>query len=219
MDTFHGEIVSHINLAGLSHIISVSHGPIPSTSQTDESSRNDLQNGTATLLAESEMTLTSLPLIHFRVYIPKLFKSGQKEPRIELEECGPRFDFKLKRNLVPLEDLWTRACKRRTSTADPKKKKRLRNVDIDEMGDKVGRIHVGRQDLEKLQSRKIKGLKKDFKESEESPDEGFSQDDESDLEFDNGLAEGEDGIPEGEKGLFSDHEEDAEPPSKRSKEV
>jgi ribosome production factor 2 len=28
------------------------------------------------------------------------------------------------------------------------------------MGDKIGRIHTGKQDLSKLQSRKMKGLKK-----------------------------------------------------------
>lgn len=32
-------------------------------------------------------------------------------------------------------------------------------MQIDEMGNKIGRIHVGRQDLDKLQARKFKGLK------------------------------------------------------------
>ena len=29
------------------------------------------------------------------------------------------------------------------------------------MGDKIGRIHLGRQDLKELQTRKMKGLKRD----------------------------------------------------------
>ena len=39
----------------------------------------------------------------------------------------------------------------------PKKEK---NISKDEMGDTFGRIHLGRQDLDKLQTRKMKGLKK-----------------------------------------------------------
>ena len=39
--------------------------------------------------------------------------------------------------------------------AKPKK-----NVETDLMGDKMGRIHLGRQDLNELQTRKMKGLKR-----------------------------------------------------------
>ena len=38
-------------------------------------------------------------------------------------------------------------------------RKRKKNVEVDEMGDLRGRIHVGKQDLGKLQTRKMKGLK------------------------------------------------------------
>ena len=37
--------------------------------------------------------------------------------------------------------------------------KKRKNVVTDEMGDKVGRIHLGKQDLGKMQGRKMKGLK------------------------------------------------------------
>jgi len=39
----------------------------------------------------------------------------------------------------------------------PKAKK---NITTDLIGDKVGRIHVGKQDLTQLQTRKMKGLKR-----------------------------------------------------------
>jgi ribosome production factor 2 len=39
----------------------------------------------------------------------------------------------------------------------PKAKK---NIETDIIGDKVGRIHLGRQDLSGLQTRKMKGLKR-----------------------------------------------------------
>jgi hypothetical protein len=42
-------------------------------------------------------------------------------------------------------------------------------VEIDIVGDKLGRIHVGVQDLRKLQTRKMKGLKR---RAGESDDEG-----------------------------------------------
>ena len=37
--------------------------------------------------------------------------------------------------------------------------KRKKNIETDDMGDMVGRIHVGKQDLTGMQSRKMKGLK------------------------------------------------------------
>lgn len=38
--------------------------------------------------------------------------------------------------------------------------KTKKNVETDTIGDKVGRIHMGRQDLSQLQTRKMKGLKR-----------------------------------------------------------
>ena len=37
--------------------------------------------------------------------------------------------------------------------------KKRKNMDVDEMGDLRGRVHVMKQDLGKLQTRKMKGLK------------------------------------------------------------
>jgi len=45
------------------------------------------------------------------------------------------------------------------------------------MGDKVAQIHVGKQDLSKLQTRKMKGLKEKYDISE-SEEEGEGDDDE-----------------------------------------
>ena len=38
--------------------------------------------------------------------------------------------------------------------------KQKKNVETDTVGDKIGRIHLGRQDLNELQTRKMKGLKR-----------------------------------------------------------
>ena len=51
------------------------------------------------------------------------------------------------------------------------------------MGDKMGRIHLGRQDLDELQTRKMKGLKRSRDVVEE--DEQDQVDENSDLAFTN----------------------------------
>lgn len=54
------------------------------------------------------------------------------------------------------------------------RQKTKKNVEVDNMGDKIGRVHVGKQDLGKLQTRKMKGLKKKYdqvEDDEEADDE------------------------------------------------
>jgi ribosome production factor 2 len=49
--------------------------------------------------------------------------------------------------------------------------KKVKNVEKDEMGDVFGRIHLGDQNLEKIQTRKMKGLKKRGTEDDEDESE------------------------------------------------
>ncbi len=114
------------------------------------------------------------PKIHFRVFLIRTKKSGQKLPRVEVEEMGPRIDFRVGRIREAEESVWREALKkpkhievRRVVNSDrvtliqhytqPKVKK---NIDTDIIGDKVGRIHIGKQNLSTLQTRKMKGLKR-----------------------------------------------------------
>lgn len=96
------------------------------------------------------------PRIHMRVYKVLPRKSGQRVPRMEVEEIGPRIDFRIGRAREPDEAVMKEAL-RRPRQLEPRAKK---NVETDVMGDKVGRVHVGRQDLSLLQTRKMKGLKR-----------------------------------------------------------
>lgn len=96
------------------------------------------------------------PAIHLRVYRLITKRSGQKLPRIETEEIGPRLDFRVGRLQHADENMMKEALKR-PKQLEPKTKK---NIDMDMMGDKVGKIHVGKQDLKSLQTRKMKGLKR-----------------------------------------------------------
>jgi ribosome production factor 2 len=83
-------------------------------------------------------------------------RSGQKLPRVEVEEMGPRMDFRVGRVKEADESMLKEALRKaRTSQERPKK-----NISTDIVGDKIGRIHLGKQDLKELQTRKMRGLKR-----------------------------------------------------------
>ncbi|KAL4649074.1 hypothetical protein GN956_G7027 [Arapaima gigas] len=94
--------------------------------------------------------------IYMRSYRVLLKKSGCRTPRIELEEIGPSFDFVLRRTHLASDDLYKTAHKL-PKALKPKKKK---NISHDAFGTKFGRLHMQKQNLEKLQTRKMKGLRK-----------------------------------------------------------
>ncbi|KAF2674327.1 Brix domain-containing protein-like protein [Microthyrium microscopicum] len=96
------------------------------------------------------------PAIQMRVYRIITKKSGHKLPRVEVEEIGPRIDFRIGR-VKEADDSVMREALKKPKQLQPKTKK---NVTTDDMGDKIGRIHVGKQDLSTMQTRKIKGLKR-----------------------------------------------------------
>lgn len=102
--------------------------------------------------------------IHFRSYRTKLNKSGLKTPRLELEEIGPSLDLSLRRTTLASDDVYKQAL-RQPKTLKPKK---IKNISHDTFGEKAGRIHMQKQDLEKLQTRKMKGLKRKSSESKGS---------------------------------------------------
>ena len=96
------------------------------------------------------------PKVHLRIYLIRTKRSGLKLPRVEVEEMGPRMDFRVGRVQEADESILKEAMKRaRTSQERPKK-----NISTDIVGDKMGRIHLGKQDLRELQTRKMKGLKR-----------------------------------------------------------
>ena len=97
------------------------------------------------------------PGIHMRSYLLKTKKGTSASiPRVEVEEMGPRIDFRVGRVREADKDMW-RESLRKPKSQEAKTKK---NIDTDIIGDKVGRIHLGRQDLSTLQTRKMKGLKR-----------------------------------------------------------
>lgn len=92
------------------------------------------------------------PPIFFRVYMVKNIKTG----KVELEEMGPRYDFFIQRIHEADEKMMKEAMKK-PKKQEPKIKK---NIDIDKMGNKIGQIHLVKQNIDQLQTRKFKGLKR-----------------------------------------------------------
>lgn len=153
LDFFNGEVVDSICLQGLQHVISVSCAPTPSslTSTT-----------TAALNPPHDPAPSSLPKVHIRTYTTSLLSSGTRIPRVELTPMGPHLDLVLRRHQAPDPELLKQALKQPKLKKNDVEKglgKKKKNMEVDEMGDLRGRVHVGKQDLGKLQTRKMKGLK------------------------------------------------------------
>ncbi|MCL4136173.1 UNVERIFIED_CONTAM: hypothetical protein GTU68_017839 [Idotea baltica] len=102
--------------------------------------------------------------LHFRSYKILLKKSGTRKPRVELEEIGPSATMVLRRSKLASSDLFKTALKQ-PKILKPKKKK---NISQDVFGTKLGRVHMTKQDLSQLQTRKMKGLKTKKKATEAS---------------------------------------------------
>lgn len=92
-----------------------------------------------------------------------LKKSGTRIPRIELEEIGPRVDLSVRRTQLASEDLFKQSCKKPKELKAKKKK----NISEDPLGKTLGRVHMGAQKLNTIQTRKMKGLRKTMTEKKE----------------------------------------------------
>ena len=93
-----------------------------------------------------------------------MLSSGVKTPRAELTPMGPHFDLVLRRNREADEEMMKAALKRpKIAKKDVESGlgKKRKNFEVDEMGDLRGRVHVGRQNLDKLQRKKVKALRDD----------------------------------------------------------
>lgn len=137
LDMYQAHHEEGIPLMALEHVISVTCGPA-----------GDLE--------------TSLPKVHVRTYTVKLLASGSRVPRVQLTEMGPSMDLSLRRVQAADPEVMRMALKRpKVAKKDVESGlgKKRKNIETDDMGDKVGRIHIGKQDLSKLQSRKMKSLK------------------------------------------------------------
>lgn len=149
LDLFQGEEISSIDVEGLQYVLMIGAG--------------EHSNNNPSIHPDRRMDIdlsdpSQKPVLHLRWYkIRTVRSSTPKIPRVELDPIGPTFDFRVGRSQVADTEIWKDAMKhgRRPNEARTKK-----NIETDLVGDKLGRVHLGKQDLSTLQTRKMKGLKR-----------------------------------------------------------
>ena len=145
LDLFQGEEIPSVDVAGLQFVLMIAAGESANSTNIDDPAHK--------------------PVIHLRWYKVKTMRStSPKIPRVELEPCGPTFDFRVGRFREADASVMKEAMKHGRRPNEPKSKK---NIEMDLVGDKIGRVHLGKQDLSQLQTRKMKGLKRSHAELED----------------------------------------------------
>ena len=157
---FNGEAIESIALAGIGHVISVQLAPLPDPTQP--------------LAGQMTDDPALLPTVHLRTYTLSLKSSSTRVPYIELVPMGPSIDLALRRFTEPDPVLLAAALKRpKMAKRDVEKglgdKKKMRNREVDEMGDLRGRIHLGKQDLSGVKRKGVKALKRGWEEVADRP--------------------------------------------------
>eukprot|EP00656_Telonema_subtile_P022041 TRINITY_DN2308_c0_g1_i3.p1 TRINITY_DN2308_c0_g1~~TRINITY_DN2308_c0_g1_i3.p1 ORF type:complete len:311 (+),score=51.68 TRINITY_DN2308_c0_g1_i3:196-1128(+) len=92
---------------------------------------------------------------HYRIKYLKGHTMGGERP-VRLEECGPSMSLTPRRTAIASGELRKVAVRQPRTTAPVVEKNTSTNV----FGETMGRLHMQKQDLEKLQTRKMKGLKR-----------------------------------------------------------
>ncbi|CAJ0575515.1 unnamed protein product, partial [Mesorhabditis spiculigera] len=117
--------------------------------------------------------------ILLRVYRTQLKKSDSSTPRVELVEMGPRADFEVDRKKLASDALFKDACR----IPQQLRAKARKNTSQDVFGSTLARVHIGKQNTDEIQLRKVKALKKMPKgqeaadgRNEESGDDGDDDD-------------------------------------------
>ncbi|CEH12748.1 Protein required for biogenesis of the ribosomal 60S subunit [Ceraceosorus bombacis] len=204
---------------GLQHIICVTEGPELELGGADAPhSDPDLAKlyaaGAAQVKGSNSPadidTSASGRVVYFRVYAPRPAVKTQSgaTPKIELHEVGPSFDFVLRRRRPADATRLTNALKRPRTAAMSNKQgtTKRKNILTDDMGDMLGRVHMERQDLGKLQTRKMKGLKRGRGEDDEEDDDEVGDEDESE----DVVGSGEEGFDEDDMRAVVDGEDEDE---------
>lgn len=100
------------------------------------------------------LTVGPQGVVYFRHYKLQMKKSGTSIPRIELAEIGPRFDVTFRRHKFASADLLKQSLKKPPQL----KPKKVKNVTRNTFNEKVGRVHMERQDLSQLVTARFKAI-------------------------------------------------------------
>jgi ribosome production factor 2 len=108
------------------------------------------------------VTKTNVKTIYQRTYFCKLKRNpngasqDNSSPVPFLTPCGPDLDMVVRREQLASNDLWRAATKQPAAANKKKKKNQSTNI----FGETIGRLHMDKQDIDKLQGRKSKALRK-----------------------------------------------------------
>ena len=133
IDFYRGDVIDKLVLSGLDHLIMFVASKHPHSDQL---------------------------VIHQQTYFCKLKKdpnnTSSKIPVPYLIPCGPDVTMQLRRTQFASPDLWKAALKQPQAI----KKKKTKNQSTNVFGETIGRLHLDKQDVDKMQGRKSKALRR-----------------------------------------------------------
>ena len=133
VDFYRGDVVDKLVVSGLDHLIMFVASQHPKTNQL---------------------------VVHQHTYFCKLKKDpnnpSSKVPVPYLIPCGPDMTMAIRRTQFASPDLW------KLSLKQPKalKKKKVKNHTTNIFGETIGRLHLEKQDVDKMGGRKVKALRR-----------------------------------------------------------
>lgn len=139
IDFHKGDVVNKMVLSGLDHVMVFT------------TAYNNVEDN------DSDVNSNKKIRIHQRVYYCKLKKNpnGGATPMPYLTSSGPDMDFVIRRTQFATPDVWKMAIKQPAANKAKKIKNRTTNI----FGETIGRLHLEKQDIEKMGGKKTKALK------------------------------------------------------------
>jgi ribosome production factor 2 len=95
--------------------------------------------------------------IYIRPYFVNYQRSSAAAPSLSLQPMGPFLDLTLRRSQPAAEDLWKLACRKPKL---PNQAPKVKNIVRNDLGDKVARVHMKRQNFDSLGGRRMNALRK-----------------------------------------------------------
>lgn len=133
IDFYRGDVVEKLVVSGLDHVMVFVSSQHPKTNQL---------------------------VVHQHTYFCKLKKDpnnpSSKVPVPLLIPCGPDMTMCIRRTQFASPDLWKASLKQ----ARELKKKKVKNHTTNIFGETIGRLHLEKQDVDKMGGRKVKALRR-----------------------------------------------------------
>jgi ribosome production factor 2 len=111
--------------------------------------------------------------VYVRGYMVQFKKSGTKVPNAQLVEMGPFLDLSVRRTNLGSDDMWKAACKK------PKivKPTKVKNITSNNFGDKIGQIHMKKQNLDRMGGRRSTALRSGKRNITDTSGSNFNEED------------------------------------------